>query len=74
MAVPQNHLPYQMPLGELVKSHEFAQDLLKIRFYCGTAIAVPYGFYRPNTPDSTFDYDTAAGPHPSPKGKALGAT
>ena len=46
MAVPQNHLPYQMPLGELVKSHEFAQDLLKIRFYCGTAIAVPYGFYR----------------------------
>ena len=46
------------------------------------AAAFVFGVLRPNTPDSAFDYDTAAGPHPplrlrlgapSPKGKALGA-
>ena len=46
------------------------------------AAALMFGNFRPNTPDSAFDYDTAAGPHPplrlrlgapSPKGKALGA-
>ena len=56
MAVPQNHLPYQMPPGELVKSHEFARDFLKIRFYCGTAIAVPYGFYRWICKKCSFQY------------------
>ena len=46
------------------------------------AAALMFDNFRPNTPDSAFDYDTAAEPHPplrlrlgapSPKGKALGA-
>ena len=46
------------------------------------AAALMFGNFRPNMPDSAFNYDTAAGPHPplrlrlgapSPKGKALGA-
>ena len=46
------------------------------------AAVLMFWVLRPNTPDSAFDYDTAAGPHPplrlrlgapSPKGKALGA-
>ena len=28
------------------------------------AAGVMFGNFRPNTPDSAFDYDTAAGPHP----------
>ena len=43
MAVPQNALPGQIILGELGGACDFAWDLLKIGYYRGTAIAVPYG-------------------------------
>ena len=45
------------------------------------AAVLMFGNFCPNTPDSAFDYDTAAGPHPpqrlrlgapSPKGEGIG--
>ena len=38
------HFPGQIILGELGGACDFARDLLEIGCYCGTAIAVPYGY------------------------------